>query len=87
MRTDAPKLPDREVYSRYKELGGKLVTIGADAHRTENIASGVEEAMELLSDIGYKEYTVFVERKPVPGANRIKQITPPAAKGTAGLIK
>ena len=65
LRTDAPKLPDREVYSRYKELGGKLVTIGADAHRTENIASGVEEAMELLSDIGYKEYTVFVERKPV----------------------
>ena len=62
LRTDAPKLPDREVYSRYKELGGKLVTIGADAHRTENIASGVEEAMELLSDIGYKEYTVFVER-------------------------
>ena len=39
LRTDAPKLPDREVYSRYKELGGKLVTIGADAHRTENIAS------------------------------------------------
>ena len=65
LRTDAPKLPDREVYSRYKELGGKLVTIGADAHCTENIASGVEEAMELLSDIGYKEYTVFVERKPV----------------------
>ena len=64
-RTDAPKRPDREVYARYKELGGKLVTIGADAHRTENIASGVEEAMELLSDIGYKEYTVFVERKPV----------------------
>ena len=28
-------------------------------------ASGVEEAMELLSDIGYREYTVFVERKPV----------------------
>lgn len=65
LRTDAPKLPDREVYSRYKELGGKLVTIGADAHCTENIASGVEEAMELLSDIGYKKYTVFVERKPV----------------------
>ena len=65
LRTDAPKLPDREVYSRYEELGGKLVTIGADAHCTENIASGVEEAMELLSDIGYKEYTVFVERKPV----------------------
>ena len=58
-------LPDREVYSRYKELGGKLVTIGADAHCVENIASGVQEAMELLSDIGYKEYTVFVSRKPV----------------------
>ena len=48
-----------------RSFGGKHVTIGADAHCTENIASGVEEAMELLSDIGCKEYTVFVERKPV----------------------
>ena len=32
----------------------------------KTIASGVEEAMELFKgDIGYKEYTVFVERKPV----------------------
>lgn len=85
LRTDAPKLPDREVYSRYKELGGKLVTIGADAHRTENIASGVEEAMELLSDIGYQGVHRVCRAQAGAGANRIKQITLPAAKGTAGL--
>ena len=64
LRTDSPILPDRAVYTRYKELGGWRVTLGADAHTTENVASGITQAMDLLSDIGFKEYTVYIGRKP-----------------------
>jgi histidinol-phosphatase (PHP family) len=65
LRKDAPVLPDREVFTRYKELGGKRITLGADAHNTESIASGIKEGLDLLRDIGFTEYTVYIDRKPV----------------------
>ena len=65
LKTDAPILPDREIFARYKALGGTRVTLGADAHCTENIAKGIPEALDLLRALGYTEFTVFVNRKPI----------------------
>ncbi len=64
LKTDGPVLPDREVYSRYYALGGRRVTLGADAHGANGIAKGVPEAMDLLREIGFTEYTVFIGREP-----------------------
>lgn len=63
-RKNAPVLPDREIFTRYKELGGTRITMGADAHRTQDIAGGMEMALDLLRDIGFTEYTVYIDRKP-----------------------
>jgi len=65
LRPGAPKLPDLEVFTRYRELGGKLVTLGADAHCTENLAQGIDLGMEILKEAGFIEFAVFVGRKPV----------------------
>ena len=65
LKTDAPVLPDREIFARYRELGGTRVTLGADAHCTENVAKGIPEALDLLRALGYTEYTVFIDRKPI----------------------
>lgn len=62
--TDAPVLPDREIFSRYHALGGRRVTLGADAHCPENVAWGIPEALDMLREIGYTEYTVFAGRRP-----------------------
>ena len=62
--TDAPVLPDREIFSRYHALGGRRVTLGADAHCPENVARGIPEALDMLREIGYTEYTVFAGRRP-----------------------
>lgn len=64
LRTNAPILPDREIFTRYRELGGTRVTLGADAHCSKNIAEGIPEALDLLRELGYTEYTVFIDRKP-----------------------
>ena len=61
---DAPVLPDREIFSRYHALGGRRVTLGADAHCPENVARGIPEALDMLREIGYTEYTVFAGRRP-----------------------
>lgn len=65
LRKDAPRLPDAELFARYRELGGRLVTIGADAHCTENLAQGIDEGLDLLQQAGFTEFAVFVGRSPV----------------------
>ena len=64
LRIDVPVLPDREVFSRYHALGGRRITLRADAHCPENVAKGIPEALDILREIGYTEYTVFVGRRP-----------------------
>lgn len=64
-RDDAPRLPDLEVFQFYKALGGKLVTLGSDAHSAENLGRGIEAGMELLKAAGFTEFAVYEKREPV----------------------
>lgn len=48
----------------YKELGGKLVTCGADAHTVEYVGAGIAEAYELLKSKGFNYVSVYRNRKP-----------------------
>lgn len=50
---------------RFKECGGRFVTLGSDAHRPEDMAKGIPEAMELLRAAGFDRVTTFVRRQPV----------------------
>ena len=56
--------PCRAVIRRYRELGGEIITIGADAHGPEKIAYDFDKAAAILADCGFKYYTVFQNRKP-----------------------
>lgn len=58
-------LPDVSLLKKYREMGGELATIGSDAHRTEDIGVDLDAALGNLYKAGFREYTVFVERKPV----------------------
>lgn len=49
---------------RFRELGGELVTVGADAHRKEDVGKGIKDAYQLLLDCGFPYVTVFQKRKP-----------------------
>ena len=57
-------LPDEEVIRRFRELGGKYVTIGSDAHRWGDVGSGIEDGLQLLLKCGYTHFTVYEKRKP-----------------------
>lgn len=50
----------------WKAVGGELVTVGADAHRTEDVGKGILAAYGLLVDCGFRYVTRFEGRKPVP---------------------
>lgn len=56
--------PTEEIIKRYKELGGEIITIGADAHMPEHVAFDFEKVPSILKEAGFKYFTVFKNRKP-----------------------
>ena len=57
-------MPDESVLRLYRDMGGKLITIGSDAHKSENIALGFNEAFSLLKKCGFNEYHYYEKRVP-----------------------
>ena len=55
--------PHPEILKRYRELGGEILTVGADGHIPEHIAYDFHLADEILTDAGFRYYTVFRERE------------------------
>lgn len=56
--------PCIDIIRRFRELGGEIITIGSDAHKTCDVASNFEKAREILLDCGFKYYTTFEKRYP-----------------------
>ena len=56
--------PTEEIIKRYRELGGEIITIGADAHKPEHVAFDFAKVPSILKDAGFDYFTVFRERKP-----------------------
>ena len=56
--------PTEDVIRRYRELGGEIITIGADAHAPEHVAYDFAKVTPILKDCGFHYYTVFSKRKP-----------------------
>ena len=51
-------LPSEDILKRYFALGGRMVSLGSDAHNTGRIAEGLERAVEVLKSIGFTYATV-----------------------------
>jgi len=56
--------PHRDLVKRYKEKGGEIITVGSDSHFPENIGGKFEVAQEILTEAGFKYYSVFKDRIP-----------------------
>ena len=57
--------PHIDVIKRYKELGGEVITVGADAHKPEDVGSYFNETSQILRQAGFEYYTEFQKREPV----------------------
>lgn len=57
--------PHPDIIKRYRELGGEIITIGADGHRPDHIAYDYERVKGILEACGFTYYTEFKERKPI----------------------
>lgn len=56
--------PTEEILHRYHELGGEIITVGADGHAPDQIAWDFEKVPQILKNAGFDHFTVFHKRKP-----------------------
>ena len=57
--------PSRDILKLYKELGGKIITIGSDSHKIEHLGAYINEAKELLKELGFEYYCTFEKMEPI----------------------
>ncbi|MCR5099396.1 MAG: histidinol-phosphatase HisJ family protein [Lachnospiraceae bacterium] len=54
--------PSYEIIRLYREMGGRLITIGSDAHKPENVADGFEKVVPRLREMGFSSQAVYISR-------------------------
>lgn len=59
-------MPDPEVIGRYLQMGGKLITMGSDAHTSDNIAVNFEKTAAFLKSSGVDDIYYYIGHDPRP---------------------
>ena len=57
-------VPNVSIVKRFRELGGKYITIGSDAHSIDALGKGVDKGIEVAKSAGFEHVTVFKKRQP-----------------------
>ena len=57
--------PSRDILKLYKELGGRIVTIGSDSHKKEHLGAYIDEAKDELRKLGFEHYCTFEKMQPI----------------------
>ena len=56
-------MPDINLIKRYHDLGGRLLTIGSDAHDANDCGKGITEGMRIAKDCGFDSINFYVNRE------------------------
>lgn len=57
--------PSKDILKLYRSLGGKIITIGSDAHKPEYIGDHFKEAIDVLKELGFTEVFTFENHRPI----------------------
>lgn len=57
--------PEVDIVKRFKELGGKYVSVGSDAHYAEHLACDIDMAYSCALEAGFDSITFFQKRTPI----------------------
>lgn len=57
--------PSINILKRYRELGGEIITIGSDSHGPGQLGAYMEEAKQLLKNLGFSYFCSYDKMQPV----------------------
>lgn len=58
-------LPDERQVKRFRELGGKYITLGSDSHNSAYLGKDIDRGIEIAKKCGFTHYTIYEKRKPI----------------------
>ena len=59
-------MPDADILRRYRDMGGRKLTIGADTHTPQRAANGFDEVLPLLQSLGFDTLYRYEKRTAIP---------------------
>ncbi len=51
--------PAREILKLYREMGGRILTIGSDSHKREHLGACIEETRRELRQMGFETFCTY----------------------------
>lgn len=57
--------PSRDILRLYRDLGGKILTIGSDSHKKEHLGAYIEETKKELKEMGFAYFCTFDKMNPI----------------------
>lgn len=57
-------MPNKDILCEYKKMGGKMITLGSDAHVVTSIGRNFDNAFKLMKECGFESYFVYKKRQP-----------------------
>ena len=63
-QTYGKPFPDAELLRLYRDLGGKLLTLGSDAHKPGDVGAGIAEGAALAKSVGFDRIAYYMRHDP-----------------------
>lgn len=57
--------PSKQIIELYRDLGGRLVTVGSDSHKPQHLGEDIAEAKRMLKSMGFDSFCTFEKMKPI----------------------
>ena len=57
--------PSRTILKWYKDLGGKIITIGSDTHEEKHVGYQIQYVQDELKKLGFEEFCSFEKMQPI----------------------
>lgn len=57
-------IPNIDIVRQFYALGGRLVTLGSDAHRVTDLGKGIAQGCDLMNEVGFTHVALYENRRP-----------------------
>jgi len=58
-------MPSTTILKLYKDLGGRIITLGSDSHNLANLGEHMDLVKEKLKELGFEEFCTFDSMNPI----------------------
>lgn len=58
-------LPNISFVKRFKEVGGKYITVGSDSHYAQKVGQGINMGLKIACESGFRNVAIFKNHQPV----------------------